>query len=419
MGALPLRAAANSLKLTFLTLFELRNYIAPSFTTIKRWAQKVGYYKLTRPKAKATDWMVIIDASIQMGEQKCVLVLGCREIDLPKNRAPTLQDFEILALRIVSSMKANIITQILNEVAESVGKIVCVCSDRGSDMHRGIKDFQATNPEARHICDTAHRVSNLLECILEKNERWKKFREEVTLSRRRMQNSLVACALPPSPRTKARYMNVGSLIEWAAGMLLLLERGAWNNKIDINELKKHLGWLQEYREDIIYWNKLISIGAEARQVVRLEGIHMDIVEHFEKAISSIPMGLLELKFADQLALFLMEQSKRVKPGERFIGSTEVLESLFGKLKAMEQEQTSFGFTSLVLATMACVGPIDKKTVRDAIRIVKLSDIEDWSQKELGKSIQSQRRSIRILIKSLKKKMTPKVSGILEEEAVAF
>lgn len=364
--------------------------------------------------------MVIIDASIQMGEQKCVLVLGCREIDLPKNRALTLQDFEILALRIVSSMNANTITQILNKVAVSVGKIVGVCSDRGSDMHRGIKDFQATNPETRHICDTAHRVSNLLEGVLEKNERWKKFREEVTLSRRRMQNSLVAGALPPSPRTKARYMNVGSLIEWAAGMLILLEKGTCNRKIDINELKKYLGWLQEYREDITYWNKLISIGAQARQVVRLEGIHMDIVEHFEKAISSIPMGLLELQFADQLSQFLLEQSKRVKPGERFIGSTEVLESLFGKLKAMEQEQTSFGFTSLVLAAMACVGPIDEKTVGDAIRTVKLSDIEDWSQKEIGRSIQSQRRSIGMLIKGLiNKKLTPKASGILEEAAVGF
>jgi hypothetical protein len=148
-----------------------------------------------------------------MGEQKCVVVLGCREIDLPKNRALTLQDFEILALRVISSVNAIAITQILNEVAVSVGKIRCVCSARGSDMYRGIKNFQIANPETRHICDTAHRVSNLLESVLEKNERWKKFREEVTLSRRKMQNSLVAGALPPSPRTKARYMYEGRLFD--------------------------------------------------------------------------------------------------------------------------------------------------------------------------------------------------------------
>lgn len=420
MGASPLRTTAKSLKFTFLTLIELKTYIAPSFTTIKRWIQKIGYYKLIRLKTIANDWNVIIDASIQMGEKKCVLVLGCREIDLPRNRALALQDFEILALRIVSNMNAKTITQILKQVALSVGKIHCVCSDRGSDMFRGTKDFQTTSPETRHISDTAHRVSNLLEANLEKNKRWKKFREEVTLSRRKMQNSRVAGALPPSPRTKARYMNVDSLIVWAAGMLVLLEKGIWSKKLDINELKKYLGWLEEYREDITYWNKLVLMGAKARELVRTEGIHMDIADRFEEAICSIAMGPLELKFADQLSQFLLEQSKGVKPGERFIGSTEVLESLFGKLKAMEQEQTSFGFTSLVLAAMACVGPTDEKTVREAIETVKLSAIEEWAQKEIGKSIQSQRRSIGKLIKDLMaKKVEPKVSGVLEEEAVGF
>jgi hypothetical protein len=178
--------------------------------------------------------------------------------------------------------------------------------------------------------------------------------------------------------------------------------------------------LEEYREDITYWNKLVLIGTKARELVRVEGIHMDIVDRFEEAICSIAMGRMELMFADQLTRFLLEQSKGTKPGERFIGSTEVLESLFGKLKAMEQEQTSFGFTSLVLAAMACVGPTDENTVKEAIETVKLSDIDEWAQKEIGKSIQSQRRSIGQLIKDLMtQKVAPKVSGILEGEAVGF
>ena len=66
----------------------------------------------------------------------------------------------------------------------------------------GVKDFQATSPTTRHIGDTAHRVSNILEATLEKCKRWKAFREEVTQARRKMQNSLVPGALLPSPRKK-------------------------------------------------------------------------------------------------------------------------------------------------------------------------------------------------------------------------
>jgi len=412
-AASPLRTAANSLEITFEFLPELKDYKAPSCTTIKRWLQKVGYYKLTQPKAISNDWMILIDASIQMGEKKCVLVLGRRLRDFPKNRPLTLEDLEILGLRVVSTMNANLITQILHEAAQSIGKIISICSDRGSEMVRGIKDFQVYKPEVRHISDTAHRVSNLLEATLEKSERWKNFREQVTHARRKMQNSLVPGALPPSPRTKARYMNVDSLIEWALQMLILLDKGTSTPDFNVAELKKYCQWLFDYQDDIYYWNRLVSIGAAARQCVRVEGIHMNIVDSFEEAISAIQMGCREMSFANQLSLFLTEQSKGMMAGEFYIGSTEVLESFFGKIKYMEQEQTAFGFTSLVLAALACIGPIDVRTITEAITSVRQSNINKWEAKEIGKSVQSQRKKLKKMIADLTIKTGRKVSGTLE------
>lgn len=287
IGASPLRTTANSLKISFKTLPELKGYRAPSFTTIKRWAQQVGYFKLKRLKTIANDWMVIIDASIQMGEKKCVVILGCRGANLSKDRALMLEDLEILSMVIVSSLNSRVITEMLEEAALAVGKIAAVCSDRGSEILRGVKDFQLISAETRHIGDTAHRVSSLLEANLENSIHWKEFRERVSLARRKMQNSLIPGALPPSPRAKARYMNVDSLIKWAADMLVLLDQGVSNSGLDIIELRKYLGWLSLYRNDVNHWNRLISIGVAARYVVRMEGIHMNIVDSFEQAISSI------------------------------------------------------------------------------------------------------------------------------------
>lgn len=419
MGASPLRTTSRSLKLSFATFPELKSYRAPSFTTIKHWVQQVGYYKLKRAKTVANDWMVLIDASIQMDEKKCVLVLGCRAATLIKNRALTLEDLEILSMRIVSSFNGEVVTEMLREVGLAVGKIIAICSDRGSEILRGVKDFQIISPETRHINDTAHRVSNLLEATLEKAPRWKEFREQVTLARRKMQHSQVTGALPPSPRAKARYMNVDSMIKWAADILVLLDHGASNPGLDIDELRKYLGWLTSYRDDVAYWNRLILIGVAARHVVRMEGIHMSIADSFEKAVSSVKMGMKELQFADQLTEFLLSQSKGVKPGECFIGSTEVLESLFGKIKYMEREQRAFGFTSLLLAAMAAVGPLDEKTVAEAMTSVKLSDIDAWAIKEIGQSVQSKRRQIKRIVARLAAKTAKvgrEVSGISEGAA---
>ena len=144
---------------------------------------------------------------------------------------------------------------------------------------------------------------------------------------------------------------------------------------------------------------------------------MKIVDSFELAVSSVKMGSKELQFADQIIIFLSEQSKGIKLGECFIGSTEALESLFGKIKYMEHEQTSFGFTSLVLAAMACVGPTNEKIIEEAMISIKLSDVEEWAAKEIGQSVQAQRRKIKKIIADLVIKLGQKVSGI-HEEAVA-
>jgi hypothetical protein len=411
------------LEIVFATLPELKDYFAPSCTTVKYWTAQVGYHKLKCPKTIANDWMILIDSSIQMGEKKCVLILGIRAASLRKikDRALTLEDLEVLSMRIVSTLNNQVIFEMITEVALAVGKIIGICSDRGSEILCGVKRFQQISSETRHIVDTSHRVSNLLEATLEKSPSWKKFRELVTLARRKMQHSLIPGALPPSPRAKARYMNVDNLIKWAADMLVLLDDGVSNPGLDINELRKYLGWLFSYRDDIDYWNHLIAIGQAVRHIVRIEGMHMNVVDSFEKAISSVKMGSREMQFAGQLTEFLLHQSKGMRFGEWFIGSSEILESLFGKIKYMEREQRAFGFTSLLLAAMAAVGPLNEKIVEEAMATVKRSDIDEWAAKEIGQSVQSQRRQIKkIVAKSIAQtsgtiKIEQEVSGILERK----
>ena len=202
-------------------------------------------------------------------------------------------------------------------------------------------------------------------------------------------------------------------------VILLIDSPGSLPKSEMEELKKYVGWLLSYREDVIYWNRVVSIGVLARDLVREEGIHMNIVDSFEQSISTVKMGFRELQFADVLVIFLLEQSKGVRSGERFVGSSEVLESLFGKIKYMEHEQTAFGFSSLVLAALAHVGSSSDKLIQQAIMTVKLSDIEEWSATEIGRSIQSQRRQVKKIIVDLKIKMEQKLAGTLERKIMGF
>jgi len=40
---------------------------APTWFTGRLWLMRLGYYQLTRPKVTATDWVWIIDHTVQIG----------------------------------------------------------------------------------------------------------------------------------------------------------------------------------------------------------------------------------------------------------------------------------------------------------------------------------------------------------------
>jgi hypothetical protein len=67
-----------------------------------------------------------------------------------------------------------------------------------------------------------------------------------------------------------------------------------------------------------------------------------------------------------------------------------LESLIGKAKQLEGQQSKSGFTKMILGAAASVGKLTKDTVRAALAKVKQRDVLEWVQKNLGISVQGQR-----------------------------
>ena len=50
----------------------------PHFTTVRLWLLRLGHYNLTRAKEHADDWVWVIDHSNQIGQEKCLVILGVR-----------------------------------------------------------------------------------------------------------------------------------------------------------------------------------------------------------------------------------------------------------------------------------------------------------------------------------------------------
>jgi hypothetical protein len=63
------------------------------------------------------------------------------------------------------------------------------------------------------------------------------------------------------------------------------------------------------------------------------------------------------------------ESLKAKPGEHVLGSSEVIESVLGRLKRLEQNQAKSGFTGLVLSVAAVVSKTTLDVVQQAMETV--------------------------------------------------
>ena len=68
---------------------------------MRNWTLKIGYYELFHQKEKADDWIILLDHSIQFGQEKIFTVLGIRQKDFLELKRP-LQYTDIKTLLIAN-----------------------------------------------------------------------------------------------------------------------------------------------------------------------------------------------------------------------------------------------------------------------------------------------------------------------------
>ena len=102
---------ANQVMALMMSMFALP-VATPSWSTGRLWLLRLGYYKLTRPKAQADDWVWIADHTVQLGPEKCLVILGLRLSALPASgRLLTHEDVEPLALLPVTTSTGEVVYQ--------------------------------------------------------------------------------------------------------------------------------------------------------------------------------------------------------------------------------------------------------------------------------------------------------------------
>jgi len=368
----------------------------PHWTTGRMWLLRLGHAMLTAPKEKAEDWAWVTDHSVQIGQEKCLVVLGIRLKDLPPpGKCLAHEDMELIALVPRKSWTREEVDEQLEVAAVQTGVPRVIVDDHGVDLSGGVSMFQERHPSTVEIYDAKHKAACLLKHRLEKNPRWQGFQQGIGQTRCAVQQTELACVVPPAPKPKSRFMNLQPMLGWAENVLGLLRcpPAELPSPIRAERLQEKLGWLEEFRADVQEWSEWQQVVNVVVEFVNRQGLYAGAAEQLRGQLPRENVASSTRSLAEELLEFVASQAAKAAPGERLPGSTEVLESCFGRFKALEKQQSRGGFTSLLLAFGSLLMDKSREYVARAMRHSHTPDVRRWCREHLGPTLFSQRKLV--------------------------
>lgn len=350
---------------------------APHWSTGRLWLLRLGCARLLEPKQWATDWIWLVDHTVQIGQEKCLLILGIRASQLPATRALQLTDMVPILLSPTKHANKQQVADELLKATAVAGVPLAILSDHGADLHGGIRIFQQTYPQTRELYDLKHKAACLLKYRLTADQRFADYSRHMGQCKFQVQQTELDFLTPPSGRSKARFMNLEKFIGWGRRALEVLDRkpSCVLQHTTQERLEQKLGWLRDYRAAFEEWSSWLTVIAVSQGAVR-QGVTRQTPDDLKTKLpgSSFPStGQLR----SELLQFIEEQTGRLRADERLPLMTEILESSFGKLKALEGDQQKRGFTSLILSLSAVVGTWTTETVALALKRTPTKVVTDW------------------------------------------
>jgi hypothetical protein len=387
---LGLRSAVKVLKLIN-NLFHLGHTALPCHNSIKNWIEKSGYFIYTHSELKSSgaSYGIIIDESMQVGDEKLLLTLGV-QADKSKESALRLNDVEVLDMSVSRSWNGALVSVQLDTVSQQMGQPPAyVISDNASIMKKGVRESSL-----KHLRDVGHSLAMFLERQYKDASEFLSMMKDFAKVKNREIMRPVAWLLPPKQRVIARFMNLTPCMQWARNMLDNFHKLSKEERRVFKFLTKHRVLINEL-------NGMLDVFNHISKLLKENGLsHKTVKESIGKLkpLSCSPVSRVSHAIKDCINYLEEEKCKLATSKTVWHISSDILESLFGIYKQRKSPNALNGVTSYVLMLplltksdpeSGCVR-IDFK---NALEHVFLRDIDKWEKDSLSENRTVKRRKI--------------------------
>jgi hypothetical protein len=362
----------------------------PHFTSVINWTLRLGLSLLQGVVPTDEPWVAIVDASIDVAIQKVLVVLRVPLSALTRRGAAlTLEDAQCICVKVATTWTGETVCSALEEVFVESGRPVAILKDGGSDLKRGVTllNNKGLGKTIQVIEDVGHVAGNAIKDEYGGQSALKDFISVICRGAAKLRQSELAFLTPPKLRSKGRFQGITKLSEWAGRILPLFgETGPAKPNSLAARLRVFFPQLCRFREFLERFSSTCDVARVFLEEMKNKGFSPSTSKKAEDILRTLPEAS---PFRQRMALWLQAQSachESLGLGEEPMPvSSDILESLFGKVKAGIARNPKAEFNSIVLAIPALCGVISNEIIERALSDVSHRKLETWQAQNVRPS----------------------------------
>ena len=341
------RAVSRVLTLLALALGLKR---APCPQTIINWVIRLSIVRMESarrlrglplsqaPFSNGLIWL--IDLSLGLGAGKIFAVLA---IDAHYHQlfhgAPSVARVHCIGVSVADSWTGDTIAALLKRLIAQLGRPAASLKDGGSALHTAVALLAEQGLASPCIDDISHAAAGMLKRYYQNHPAFACFLSACGRVSGKLKHTLLACLVPPTVRTKARFMNVHRLFTWAERLLQLSPAGGAKAGSLLAHLRACIDELPTCKDLIKRFCADAQGLLACQKILKTQGLSHDTQTQCEPLIEAMPSAALRREFRAYLEV-QRETAKTL--GLEHVGlpmSSDSIASLFGVAKQHGVGQT--------------------------------------------------------------------------------
>jgi hypothetical protein len=233
---------------------------------------------------------------------------------------------------VAPSWTGETIAELLGRLIAQMGRPAAYLKDGGSDLHKAVALLGAQGLASPCIDAISHAVAGMLKRPYQNHPAFERFVSACGRVSGKLKHTILACLVPPTVRTTARFMNVHRLFTWAARVLQLSPAGGAKTGSILSKLRACLDALPTCKALIKRFRADAAGLLECQRILKTTGLSHDTLAACEPLIDAMPSAPLRLEFRAYLQVQLATATTIGLDQVGLPMSSDTIKSLFGVAK---------------------------------------------------------------------------------------